>query len=113
MLAEHSGKEDAWLSINGKVYDVTKYLEDHPGGEEVLLDRVGQDATEDFEDVGHSTDARKQLLQFEKGELPPSERTAAKSSSGGAGGGMGVMLLLPVLLAVAGGYYYMNFMQEQ
>ena len=77
MLAKHSGKDDAWMTINGKVYNVSKYLEDHPGGEEVLLDRVGQDATEDFEDVGHSNEARKQLLSFEVGELPPSERAAA------------------------------------
>ena len=112
MLAKHSGKDDAWMTINGKVYNVSKYLEDHPGGEEVLLDRVGQDATEDFEDVGHSNEARKQLLSFEVGELPPSERAAAKkASSGGGGGGMGVMVLLPVLLAVGAGYYYMNFMQ--
>ena len=62
MLAKHSGKDDAWMTINGKVYDVSKYLEDHPGGEEVLLDLVGQDATDDFDDVGHSQDARKQLL---------------------------------------------------
>ena len=89
------------MIIGGKVIDVSKYLEDHPGGEEVLLDRVGQDATEDFEDVGHSQDARKQLATFEVGELPPSERKSAKAASGGGGGGMGVMALVPVLLAAA------------
>lgn len=31
-LAKHSGKDDAWMTINGKVYDVSKYLEDHPAG---------------------------------------------------------------------------------
>lgn len=30
----------------------------HPGGEEVLIEQAGRDATEAFEDVGHSTDAR-------------------------------------------------------
>lgn len=108
MLAKHSGKDDAWMTINGKVYDVSKYLEDHPGGEEVLMDRIGQDASEDFEDVGHSQEARKQLTQFEKGELPPSERTAA-AKSGGGGGGMGMFALLPVLLAAGGYWYYANF----
>lgn len=98
------------MTINGKVYDVSKYLEDHPGGEEVLMDRVGQDATEDFEDVGHSQEARKQLTQFEKGELPPSERAAAKS--GGGGGGMGALALLPVLLAAGAYYYYATFMES-
>ena len=111
-VATHSGPADAWMIIGGKVIDVSKYLEDHPGGEEVLLDRVGQDATEDFEDVGHSQDARKQLATFEVGELPPSERKSAKAASGGGGGGMGVMALVPVLLAAGAGYYYMTQMQQ-
>lgn len=33
----------------------------HSGGEEVLLDTGGQDATEAFEDVGHSDEAREIL----------------------------------------------------
>lgn len=41
----------------------------HPGGEEVLLEQAGSDATESFEDVGHSTDAREMLNQFYIGEL--------------------------------------------
>ena len=108
-MAEHDKREDVWMSIHGKVYNVTKYLEDHPGGEEVLLDRAGKDATEDYEDVGHSNEARKTLNKFEVGELPPSERVAA-SQSGSSGGG-GAMLAVPVLLvAVAAGYFYYSNM---
>ncbi|NXT61678.1 CYB5B protein, partial [Chaetops frenatus] len=43
----------------------------HPGGEEVLLEQAGRDATESFEDVGHSTDAREMLKQYYIGELHP------------------------------------------
>ncbi|KAJ0056261.1 hypothetical protein NL108_004552, partial [Boleophthalmus pectinirostris] len=43
----------------------------HPGGEEVLLEQAGADATESFEDVGHSTDAREMLEQYYVGELHP------------------------------------------
>lgn len=110
-LAGHADRSDCWMSIKGKVYDVSKYLEDHPGGEEVLLDRAGKDATEDFEDVGHSTEARKQLAKFEVGELPPSERAAEGSSDGSAGGSSGGMLLVPVLVALAGAGYYYMYMQ--
>ena len=95
------------MAINGKVYNVGAYLDDHPGGEEVLLDNGGKDATEDFEDVGHSSQARKELARFEIGELPPSERAAAKDVSSGGGGGGAMAFALPVLLvAVAAGYYY-------
>ncbi|KOO36613.1 retinal pigment epithelial membrane protein, partial [Chrysochromulina tobinii] len=76
-LAEHSKRDSVWMTIHGKVYDVTKYLDDHPGGEEVLLDRAGKDATEDYEDVGHSNEARKALLPLEIGEISPSEQKAA------------------------------------
>ena len=39
------------------------------GGEEVLLDVAGQDATEAFEDVGHSDEARETLAKLEVGTL--------------------------------------------
>ena len=41
----------------------------HSGGEEVLLDVAGQDATEAFEDVGHSDEARETLEQLKVGVL--------------------------------------------
>ena len=39
------------------------------GGEEVLLDVAGQDATEAFEDVGHSDEARESLKPMLVGSL--------------------------------------------
>lgn len=107
-MAAHDSKDDVWMSIHNKVYDVTKYLEDHPGGEEVLLDRGGKDATEDYEDVGHSNEARKQLAPFEIGELPPSEREVAGASGSSGGGGGTMMMAIPVLLlAIGAGYYFL------
>ena len=47
-----------------KVYDVTKYLDDHPGGAEVMLDVAGQNADEFFEDIGHSKEAREELKKY-------------------------------------------------
>lgn len=68
-IAEHSDKKSTWILIHGNVYDVTKFLEEHPGGEEVLLDQAGKHATEAFEDIGHSTDARDLMKQYKIGEL--------------------------------------------
>ena len=36
----------------------------HPGGEEILIENAGVDSTENFEDVGHSSDAREMLEEY-------------------------------------------------
>ncbi|KAK5897687.1 hypothetical protein CgunFtcFv8_015169 [Champsocephalus gunnari] len=54
-----------------------------PGGEEVLREQAGGDATESFEDVGHSSDAREIAQSMMIGELHPDDRhkIAAKEES--------------------------------
>ncbi|KAJ8482643.1 hypothetical protein ONZ45_g14874 [Pleurotus djamor] len=81
-LRQHKTKDSLYVLIHGKVYDVTKFLDEHPGGDEVILAEAGQDATEAFEDVGHSDEARALLPgmlvgDFEKG-------SAAELKSGAA-----------------------------
>uniref|UniRef100_A0A8C2TU56 Cytochrome b5 type B n=1 Tax=Coturnix japonica TaxID=93934 RepID=A0A8C2TU56_COTJA len=73
-VGKRNSNREAWLVIHGRVYDVTRFLEEHPGGEEVLLEQAGRDATESFEDVGHSTDAREMLKQYYVGEIHPDDR---------------------------------------
>ncbi len=43
-VAKHNKSSDCWLILDGEVYDVTKFLESHPGGEEILLDLAGTTA---------------------------------------------------------------------
>jgi len=71
----HKDKNSCWIVISDSVYDVTKFLEEHPGGEEVLLEQAGKDATENFEDVGHSTDARTMMKDYLVGEIIDEEKT--------------------------------------
>ncbi|XP_068164955.1 cytochrome b5 type B [Antennarius striatus] len=73
-IRTHNLASDSWLIIHDKVYDITSFYEEHPGGEEVLLEQAGADATESFEDVGHSTDAREMLQQYLIGELHMDDR---------------------------------------
>ncbi|XP_057543134.1 cytochrome b5 [Amaranthus tricolor] len=73
--SEHNSKDDCWVVIDGKVYDVTSYLDEHPGGDDVLLTATGKDAKEEFEDVGHSQDARDMLKNYFVGEIDPSAAT--------------------------------------
>jgi len=68
-VSTHKSKEDCWFVIGGKVYNVTKFLQEHPGGEEVLVEASGRDATRDFEDVGHSPAAKGMLDNYLVGVL--------------------------------------------
>lgn len=100
-VQKHNTEDDCWLVIGGKVYDVTTYLPEHPGGADIMLGSTGAstwscetahkgnerawkrktkrvrriskltdgiqpgyDATDDFEDVGHSTSAREEMEKF-------------------------------------------------
>ncbi|NXL94925.1 NB5R4 reductase, partial [Alectura lathami] len=50
-LAKHNRKEDCWVCIRGLVYNVTPYMEYHPGGEEELMKAAGADGTDLFDQV--------------------------------------------------------------
>ncbi|KMZ56874.1 Cytochrome b5, seed isoform [Zostera marina] len=71
-VSVHNTDKDCWLIIDGKVYDVTNFLEDHPGGDDVLISATGKDATDDFEDVGHSTSARSMMDDYYIGDIDSS-----------------------------------------
>lgn len=73
-ISAHNTNKSTWLVIHNGIYDVTEFLNEHPGGEEVLLEVAGKEATEMFEDVGHSTDARELMKKYKIGELIESER---------------------------------------
>jgi len=68
-LREHASKESIWVLLHGNVYDVTKFIDEHPGGDEVIFAEAGKDATEAFEDVGHSDEARALLPDMRVGEF--------------------------------------------
>lgn len=72
-IKKHNNSKSTWIILHNRVYDVTTFLEQHPGGEEVLREQAGGDATETFEDIGHSTDARTLSKDFIIGEVHPND----------------------------------------
>ncbi|KAM0255266.1 hypothetical protein ACHAQJ_005921 [Trichoderma viride] len=63
-VAAHKTRDDLWVMIHGKVYDVSKYVRDHPGGADVLIEVAGTDATTAYDEVGHSEDADELLKTY-------------------------------------------------
>jgi cytochrome b involved in lipid metabolism len=82
-VAMHKSDSDCWLILgeDGEkhVYNVSEFLDDHPGGPEIIMDMAGQDATEEFEDIGHSNDARKLLSKFLVGKLKEEAGAASRA----------------------------------
>ena len=48
-VAKHTTPKDAWLAMDGGVYDATLYVDGHPGGPEILMSHAGKDATLEFD----------------------------------------------------------------
>ncbi|KAG5317308.1 CYB5 protein, partial [Pseudoatta argentina] len=70
-VAKCNGKNGArtWIVIHDNIYDVTDYMQQHPGGPELIDDYAGKDATSGFDEFGHSSDATKTLKKYLVGEL--------------------------------------------
>ncbi|GFE55910.1 cytochrome b5-like Heme Steroid binding domain containing protein [Babesia ovis] len=84
-VAKHTSENDCWTIYKGKVYDITRYLDMHPGGRQHLLDYAGMDITEEFSDIHPWVNAEFLLKSLYVGELksedvatdlPPTKGTA-------------------------------------
>lgn len=79
-LKKHNKKNDAWLAIRGKVYNVTRYMDFHPGGVDELLKGVGIDATQVFDDVHAWVNYEQMLNKCYIGPLRASTGASSTSS---------------------------------
>jgi cytochrome b involved in lipid metabolism len=66
----HNSKQSCWSAIRGKVYDLTSWISNHPGGEKAILSICGKDGTEAFVNQhGGKDKPEKALSQFEIGDI--------------------------------------------
>ncbi|CAD5321573.1 unnamed protein product [Arabidopsis thaliana] len=114
-VAKHKCKNDCWILIHGKVYDISTFMDEHPGGDNVLLAVTGKDASIDFEDVNHSKDAKELMKKYCIGDvdqstvpvtqqyIPPWEKesTAAETTKEESGNKLLIYLIPLLILGVA------------
>ncbi|KAK2461008.1 hypothetical protein APHAL10511_006949 [Amanita phalloides] len=71
-VRNHGSESSCWVTRAGKVYDVTSFLADHPGGEDYILQHAGQDVAKVMQDVelhDHSSSAFDMLEEYAIGRL--------------------------------------------
>ena len=104
-VAKHATDDDCWIVIHKKAYGVTKFLDDHPGGDAIITELAGKDATVEFEDIGHSEDARNQLKDYLKGDVSDAKDVPV-SASGSSGNGGNTAVFVGVLAVIVAAIYY-------
>ncbi|GIX99245.1 cytochrome b5 [Caerostris darwini] len=73
-VASHCNHNDCWVVIEDNVYDITSFLDTHPGGFDVLMEHAGRDATVAFYGAGHLRTTKDLLKPFFVGSLAQHER---------------------------------------
>eukprot|EP00741_Cyanophora_paradoxa_P010512 tig00000158_g10164.t1 len=79
-VAKHKNEGDLWLIIKNKVYDFSKYADQHPGGR-AIFNQAGEDATEGFSGDQHPERVWTMIPDYYIGELTP-EAIQALSQQG-------------------------------
>ncbi|KNG87307.1 cytochrome B2 [Aspergillus nomiae NRRL 13137] len=81
-IAKHNSADSCWVVLYGKVYDVTNFLENHPGGSAAILALAGKDATQEY-DTLHPPGLLEEYLAPEAclGVLSASTSEAAEPTS--------------------------------
>ncbi|XYA02776.1 hypothetical protein QA089_005363 [Meyerozyma guilliermondii] len=82
-VEQHNNKKDCWVVIHGKAYDVSDFLDEHPGGSGIILKYAGKDATKAFDPIHPGDTLTKYLApKYHKGEVTGKPSKKAKSKKG-------------------------------
>ncbi|RPB25063.1 Inositolphosphorylceramide-B hydroxylase [Terfezia boudieri ATCC MYA-4762] len=87
-LASHNSKKSCYVAVGTRVFDVTEFLADHPGGEDLVMEYAGKDVAEILEDEishKHSEAAYEILGGYVVGNLNESENSTSSSNGNGIG----------------------------
>lgn len=74
-ISKHNTESSCWIVVYNKVFDVTPFLDKHPGGGKIIVKTAGKDATEAYERAFHSPKARGMLKGYLIGKLSSKNHT--------------------------------------
>lgn len=60
-LAKHNNRQSCWLAVHGEVWDATNFLDQHPGGANLILKLAGKNASDEY-DLFHSPELVEETL---------------------------------------------------
>ena len=76
-VKKHNSADDCWSIIDGNVYDLTNWVNSHPGGSSRITSICGKDGSSNFlGQHSNSNSAKSQLNRFELGKLVVAATTA-------------------------------------
>ncbi|CAG8551724.1 10983_t:CDS:2 [Dentiscutata erythropus] len=102
-VAQHNIESSIWIIVHDKVYDVTNFLNEHPGGKKVLLKVAGSDATKQFDNF-HSLDVLKKYSpQLQIGNIGNDQAEEQTQEAGSGEGPFGD------LVPFGDPYWYQDF----
>ncbi|KDN37932.1 putative SCS7-required for hydroxylation of ceramide [Tilletiaria anomala UBC 951] len=88
-VSKHDRLEDVWVVHKGKVYDVTDFVLDHPGGDDLVMRYAGKDMGDIMDDIVehvHSDSAYELLEEHLIGKIATTDEEKAMAASAAEGG---------------------------
>ena len=70
-IKKHNKINDAWIVANDNVYNVTNFINNHPGGKNAIIKNLGKDCSKDFN--FHTKNGKKEWNKYKIGKLKKEE----------------------------------------
>ena len=106
-VSQHRSVDDCWIVIDNVVLDITNWLSQHPGGDQVLLANAGSDASALFHSVfAHDASAYKFMMEtYQIGrlkELDPESHLPVHDDQAESGFSAPLLLAIVVVFSAIG-----------
>lgn len=80
-VANHKSRSSTYVTFKGQVYDITSFLPDHPGGDDIIMEYAGTDIGQIMADESqhvHSRSAYDMMEDYRIGELGGDEKIVSE-----------------------------------